>query len=91
MVMENVRPAKRRNSKPVSQTLKSVPLSEPPSQNAAHKFEGPEIDELLYALQAMQAGDFSARMASNHIGIFGKLADCFNEIASANQRVAPMH
>ena len=88
MVMENVRPAKRRTSKPVSQPLKSVPASDPPSENAAHKFDGPEIDELLYALQAMQAGDFSARMGSNHIGIFGKLADCFNDIAAANQRVA---
>jgi hypothetical protein len=88
MVMENVRPVKRRASKPVSQPLKSVPPSDRPSQNAALKFEGPEIDELLYALQAMQAGDFSARMGSNHTGIYGKLADCFNGIAAANQRVA---
>ncbi|HUQ34803.1 MAG TPA: HAMP domain-containing protein [Aestuariivirga sp.] len=27
-------------------------------------------------------------MASSHIGIFGKLSDCFNDIAAANQRVA---
>ena len=88
MVMENIRPAKRRASKPASPSLKSVPSSETPTGTLTPKFEDRELHELLYALQALRAGDFSARMASNHIGIFGKLADSFNDIAAANQRVA---
>src|SRR6476469_7742309 len=44
--------------------------------------------ELLHALQAMRAGDFSVRMSGDHLGIEGKIADTFNEIAAANQRMA---
>ncbi|MGE0064075.1 MAG: HAMP domain-containing protein, partial [Xanthobacteraceae bacterium] len=39
-------------------------------------------------MQAMRAGDFSVRMASDHVGLFGKIADAFNDIVSANQRMA---
>ncbi|MBR0952217.1 HAMP domain-containing protein [Bradyrhizobium canariense] len=44
--------------------------------------------ELLLALQAMRNGDFSVRMSGDHLGIDGKLADTFNEIIAANQRMA---
>src|ERR1700710_503601 len=44
--------------------------------------------DLLNALQAMRSGDFSVRMMGNHLGIEGKIADTFNEIVSANQRIA---
>src|SRR5881396_4318669 len=44
--------------------------------------------ELLHALQAMRSGDFSVRMTGDHIGIEGKIADTFNEIVAANQRMA---
>ena len=44
--------------------------------------------ELLQALQAMRSGDFSVRMTGNHLGIDGKIADTFNEIVAANQRMA---
>src|SRR5437588_9488982 len=43
--------------------------------------------ELLYALQAMRSGDFSVRMTGDHLGIEGKIADIFNEIVAANQRM----
>src|SRR3978361_283977 len=43
---------------------------------------------LLHALQAMRSGDFSVRMTGNHLGIEGKIADTFNEIVAANQRMA---
>ena len=36
----------------------------------------------------MRAGDFSVRMTGDHIGIEGKIADTFNEIVAANQRMA---
>src|SRR5580765_8025873 len=44
--------------------------------------------ELLHALQAMRSGDFSVRMTGDHLGIEGKIADTFNEIVTANQRMA---
>ena len=47
-----------------------------------------ELHELLHALQAMRAGDFSVRMPGDQDGIAGKIADTFNEIVAANQRMA---
>ena len=44
--------------------------------------------ELLRALQAMRDGDFSVRLPGDWTGISGKIADTFNEIASANARIA---
>jgi len=48
----------------------------------------PALKELLEALQAMQAGDFSVRLPGSQTGIAGKIADTFNEIISTNQRMA---
>src|SRR5689334_21431160 len=63
-----------------------------PSRNAKRKpiADGkPEpLEDLLHALQAMRAGDFSVRMTGDHLGIEGKIADTFNEIVAANQRMA---
>ena len=50
--------------------------------------EAGELRELLHALQAMRVGDFSVRMAGDQVGIMGKVADTFNEIVAANQRMA---
>ena len=47
-----------------------------------------ELHEFLYALQAMRAGDFSVRMSGDHEGIAGKIADTFNEIVAANERMS---
>jgi len=47
-----------------------------------------ELHEFLYALQAMRAGDFSVCMPSDFDGIAGKIADTFNEIVTANHRMA---
>src|SRR5438477_831700 len=44
--------------------------------------------ELLTALQAMRVGDFSVRMSGDHLGLVGKIADTFNEIVAANERMA---
>ncbi len=48
----------------------------------------PELYDLLNALQSMRVGDFSVRMAGGQIGLLGKIADTFNEIVAANQRMA---
>src|SRR5207248_2982605 len=44
--------------------------------------------DLLRALQAMRVGDFSVRMAGDQVGLAGKIADTFDEIVAANQRMA---
>ena len=44
--------------------------------------------ELLAALQAIRTGDFSVRMTGEQAGVREKIADAFNEIAAANQRMA---
>src|SRR5258706_2999263 len=45
-------------------------------------------DDLLQALQAVRVGDFSVRLPSNQTGLIGKIADTFNDIVAANQRMA---
>jgi HAMP domain-containing protein len=47
-----------------------------------------DAHELLDALQSMLAGDFSVRMKGAQVGLAGKIADTFNEIAAGNQRIA---
>jgi len=47
-----------------------------------------DLDGLLIALQAMRAGDFSVRLPGNWTELPGKIADTFNDIVSANQRMA---
>ena len=48
----------------------------------------PVLTKLLSALQAMRSGDFSIRMPGDGVGVEGKIADTFNEIIAANQRMA---
>jgi HAMP domain-containing protein/signal transduction histidine kinase/DNA-binding response OmpR family regulator len=50
----------------------------------------PELNlhQLLEALNAMQGGDFSARLPGSHVGVAGKICDAFNTIVAANQRIA---
>jgi HAMP domain-containing protein/CheY-like chemotaxis protein/signal transduction histidine kinase len=47
-----------------------------------------QLAELLSALQAVRVGDFSVRLPGDQTGIAGKIADTFNEIVAANQRMA---
>ncbi|HVO00870.1 MAG TPA: HAMP domain-containing protein, partial [Candidatus Cybelea sp.] len=48
----------------------------------------PFLRPLLQALQAMRMGDFSARLPRDQVGLAGKIADTFNEIVAANERMA---
>src|SRR5688572_728736 len=43
---------------------------------------------LLHALQAMRVGDFSVRLPRDQVGLAGKIADAFNDIVAANERMA---
>ncbi|KRR04675.1 diguanylate cyclase [Bradyrhizobium jicamae] len=67
-----------------SPSARRVAKPKPPNTNGATD----PLQDFLHALQAMRAGDFSVRMTGDHIGIEGKIADTFNEIVAANQRMA---
>ncbi|HUC68704.1 MAG TPA: HAMP domain-containing protein, partial [Stellaceae bacterium] len=47
-----------------------------------------DLQVLLEALQSVRVGDFSVRLPRDRIGVAGKVADVFNEIVAANQRMA---
>jgi CheY-like chemotaxis protein/signal transduction histidine kinase/HAMP domain-containing protein len=47
-----------------------------------------DLRVLLYGLQAMRDGDFSVRLPGDWTGMEGKIADTFNEIVAANQKMA---
>ncbi|MEH2528962.1 MULTISPECIES: HAMP domain-containing protein [unclassified Bradyrhizobium] len=67
-----------------SPSVRRVAKSQPATTNGTSD----PMQDLLHALQAMRAGDFSVRMTGDHLGIEGKIADTFNEIVAANQRMA---
>ncbi len=46
------------------------------------------LEDLLTALRAVQAGDFSARLNTRRRGLLGEIAAEFNELAATNQRMA---
>ncbi len=46
------------------------------------------LHELLHALQAMRIGNFSVRLPTDRTGLEGKIADTFNDIVAANERMA---
>src|SRR2546428_4646475 len=80
----------------VSGVLPSVPL---PVEDGSHALDpdghgNGQLDgsfdqhALLHALQAMRRGDFSVRLPGDQTGLSGKIADTFNEIVGANERMA---
>jgi HAMP domain-containing protein/signal transduction histidine kinase/CheY-like chemotaxis protein len=46
------------------------------------------IRALLNALATLKSGDFSVRLPSDWVGMAGKVADTFNEVAALNQRMS---
>jgi len=59
-----------------------------PPDNAAELASRVELQNLLQSLRAMRSGDFSVRMGVEQDGILGKIADTFNDIVTANERMA---
>ena len=55
------------------------------AQEAEHGFD---LRHILHALQAVRFGDFSVRLPGDWTGLAGKIADTFNEIVAANERMA---
>src|SRR5229473_1887285 len=61
-----------------------------PNGHAEEIIDGDSFDlhHMLQALQAMRVGDFSVRLPADRTGLAGKIADTFNEIVAANERMA---
>jgi len=62
--------------------------AEPPGYGNGHLDGSSDQHQLLHALQAMRLGDFSVRLPGDQTGLSGKIADTFNEIVAANERIA---
>jgi HAMP domain-containing protein/CheY-like chemotaxis protein/signal transduction histidine kinase len=81
-----------RASRATSKEVKNngAPVPPPPEAFRDKDVNGgsAELHELLGALQAMRVGDFSVRMPGDQVGLMGKIADTFNEIVAANERMA---
>jgi len=78
-----------------SENLPSPPVTDEhaPALNgnghAAPAIDGDAFNlHLLHALQSVRVGDFSVRLPGDATGLAGKIADTFNEIVAANQRMA---
>jgi HAMP domain-containing protein/CheY-like chemotaxis protein/signal transduction histidine kinase len=50
--------------------------------------DGSFLLDLLSSLEAVRSGNFSVRLPGSSLGMEGKIADIFNEIVGANQRIA---
>jgi len=79
------RNVKHKATEPIIAGVLAAEADKPAKSNGK---EPSELHEFLYALQAMRAGDFSVRMSGDHEGLVGKIADTFNEIVAANQRMS---
>src|SRR5262252_3155736 len=81
-----------RASRASSKEIRKNGAPVPPPPDALHEKDlnggSAELHELLGALQAVRVGDFSVRMPGDHVGLMGKIADTFNEIVAANERMA---
>jgi len=75
----------------VKKTGRATPARTPdvaPGLDADDLETVPSLTNLLHALQAMRVGDFSVRLPQDQVGLAGKIADTFNEIIAANERMA---
>ena len=82
-IAEVVRPAKRRPKEARENFNRS--------NGHANGIDTPQADDLariLESLQTMRDGNFSVRLPVAWTGLKGKIADTFNDIIAANERMA---
>src|SRR4051812_25686523 len=77
-------------AKPAAPVIKAALAAEKAQANGTETngHGSGELHELLRAWQAMRVGDFSVRMSGDQVGLVGKIADTFNEVVAATQRMA---
>ena len=69
--------------------MKKAPLTKKTRRQNRPQTNGNDFDtgQLLAALMAFKRGDFSARLPENWTGVPGKIADTFNAVIEANERM----
>ncbi|HEV8681128.1 MAG TPA: hypothetical protein VGQ90_17255, partial [Stellaceae bacterium] len=63
---------------PIGAAMDEVVASAANGHDAAVDGGDVDLQQLLYALQAARAGNFSVRLPGDRIGLAGKIADTFN-------------
>src|SRR5882672_12459976 len=81
---------KKNDRNAVSAISPDKPIAANPKNNGHSRSEGAPADlvAILGSLQTMRDGDFSVRLPGSWVGLAGKIADTFNEIAAVNQQMA---
>jgi HAMP domain-containing protein/CheY-like chemotaxis protein/signal transduction histidine kinase len=77
-----------RNAETITPASTNRLIPPPSPEHAGNGATTVQLQDLLAALQAVRVGDFSVRLPGSSLGIEGKIADTFNEIVAANQRMA---
>ena len=74
---------------PVKKIPALAKVARPRRKNGALPAPVPfDLKNLLLTLQAVRDGNFSVRIAGDHEGIEGKIAETLNDIIAANQRLS---
>jgi HAMP domain-containing protein/CheY-like chemotaxis protein/signal transduction histidine kinase len=72
----------------VQETTNGQSVSDYPKPGTPEQSVADYLVAILQSLQTMKNGDFSARLPVSWTGLPGKIADNFNEIVTANERMA---
>jgi hypothetical protein len=80
--------ATRRSSNAKSPSTTVDTLSEPVPGNGLPPASQDLAPEILEAMLAFRSGNFSRTLPSSWTGVYGKIADTFNEVLSLNKRRA---
>ncbi|MFZ1945851.1 MAG: HAMP domain-containing protein [Acidobacteriaceae bacterium] len=81
----------KRSRAPISAEKEESPVSSATGNGHVGVLSEPGSAEFVLILERMQAvrdGDFSVRLPGSWTGLTGKIADSFNQIVMANQRIA---
>src|SRR5206468_13048284 len=77
----------KKNNRPTPIAAGAPAMTAEPSNGHPSYQQSPELVAILESLQTMRDGDFSARLPGSWVGLPGKIADTFNDIAAANQQM----
>jgi HAMP domain-containing protein/CheY-like chemotaxis protein/signal transduction histidine kinase len=77
----------KKNNRPTAIAAGAPVMTTEPSNGHPSYQQSPELVAILESLQTLRDGDFSARLPGSWVGLPGKIADTFNDIAAANQQM----
>ena len=77
----------KKNNRPTAIAAGAPAMTAESSNGHPSYRQSPELVAILESLQTLRDGDFSARLPGSWVGLPGKIADTFNDIAAANQQM----